>query len=150
MSFPVNLLPVQIHLVSAKDPGGKFIVDALSTDGGGIPRNTMVRHALDLVRLGVLTPLEMAQKLSARTAEMLGLKTKGTLSVGADADVTVLDPREGRACLGIAGGRIIMVQGRVVGTGGTLITTQKGLSRVKEWGLPIQVMDPTEALPHKA
>ena len=150
LSFPVNLLPVQIHLASAKDSKGEFIVDALSTDGGGIPRNTMVRHAFDLVRLGVLTPLEMAAKLSTRTAEMLGLKSKGTLSLGADADITVVDPQEGKACLGIAGGRIIMVEGRVVGTGGTLITTEKGVSRVKEWGLPYQVMNTSDALPRKA
>ncbi|MCX7788897.1 MAG: amidohydrolase family protein [Spirochaetes bacterium] len=149
MSFPVNLLPVQIVLASAKDSNGSFIVDAFSTDGGGIPRNTMVRHALDLVRLGVLSPLEMAQKLSTRTAIMLGLKSKGTLSVGADADVTVLDPQVGRACLGIAGGQIIMVEGRVVGRGGTLITSAKGVEKVKEWGLPFQIMDPAEALPRK-
>ena len=150
LSFPVNLLPVQIHLASAKDSEGAFIVDAFSTDGGGIPRNTMVRHALDLVRLGVLNPLEMARKLSTRTAEMLGLKSKGTLSEGFDADITVVDPQAGKASLGIACGRIIMVEGRVVGRGGTLITTEKGVSEVKEWGLPYQVMDPAEALPRKA
>ncbi len=149
LSFPVNLLPVQISLASAKDSNGSFIVDAFSTDGGGIPRNTMVRHALNLVRLGVLTPLEMAYKVSTRAAEMLGLKSKGTLSVGADADVTVLDPEQGKACLGIASGRIIMVEGRVVGTGGTIITMVKGLEKVKEWGLPVKTMDPAEALPRK-
>jgi N-acyl-D-aspartate/D-glutamate deacylase len=110
----------------------------------------MVRHALDLVRLGVLNPLEMARKLSTRTAEMLGLKSKGTLSEGFDADITVVDPQAGKASLGIACGRIIMVEGRVVGRGGILITTEKGVSKVKEWGLPYQVMDPAEALPRKA
>ena len=149
LSFPVNLLPVQIYLATAKNPRGSFLVDAFSTDGGGIPRNTMVRHAFELVLLGLLSPLEMAYKLSTRTAVMLGLKSKGALSPGADADVTVLDPQKGKACLGISGGKIIMIEGRVVGTGGTIITTEKGLAKVKEWGLPYQVMDPSEALPRK-
>lgn len=45
----------------------------------------------ELVRPGVLTPLQMAEKMSYNPARVLGCD-KGTLAVGAAADVTVIDP----------------------------------------------------------
>ena len=46
----------------------------------------------ELVRPGYLTPLQLAEKMSANPARILGIP-KGTLAVGSAADVTVIDPR---------------------------------------------------------
>ena len=78
----------------------------------------MVRQGIELVKMGVLSPGDLARKLSSNTARMLGLIHKGHLSVGADADISVLDPVKGRAYMGIAAGKIIMIDGTVVGRGG--------------------------------
>ncbi|OPX86785.1 MAG: Dihydroorotase [Pelotomaculum sp. PtaB.Bin104] len=45
----------------------------------------------ELVATGILTPLEAVAKLSFNPAKILGLP-KGTLAVGADADITIIDP----------------------------------------------------------
>jgi dihydroorotase len=45
-----------------------------------------------LVQPGHLDWFQAIQKLSTNPARVLGLKQKGTLSVGADADITVIDP----------------------------------------------------------
>lgn len=47
----------------------------------------------ELVRPGYLTPLQLAEKMSANPARILGID-KGTLAVGSIADVTVIDPEE--------------------------------------------------------
>ncbi len=44
-----------------------------------------------LVQTGVLTWLQAIDKLSTKPAQVIGL-SKGTLAIGADADVTVIDP----------------------------------------------------------
>lgn len=48
----------------------------------------------ELVHTGLLTPLQMAEKMSGNPAEILGLKDRGTLREGAEADVVVIDPDE--------------------------------------------------------
>lgn len=150
VSFPVNVPAVQVSVASMKHESGAFIVDALSTDGGGIPRNTMVRQGLDLVRYGALTPAEFVIKASTNAARMLGLKGKGHLSVGADGDVTVIDPGASKAHMGIAAGDIIMLDGVVLGTKGTFITNPEGEARVKQSGLKCLVVDGEEVLSKKA
>ena len=45
----------------------------------------------ELVAAGVLTPLEAIRKLTLNPARILGI-AKGTLDIGADADLTVIDP----------------------------------------------------------
>lgn len=45
----------------------------------------------ELVRTGILTPLQMAEKMSYNPAKVLGID-RGTLAVGAAADVTVINP----------------------------------------------------------
>ncbi|HIW20938.1 MAG TPA: dihydroorotase [Candidatus Dorea intestinavium] len=44
-----------------------------------------------LVRPGIISPLMMAEKMSYNPAKILGIK-KGDLSVGRDADITIIDP----------------------------------------------------------
>lgn len=47
----------------------------------------------ELVRGGWLTPYELIEKMTANPAKVLGIH-KGTLSVGADADITIIDPKK--------------------------------------------------------
>lgn len=148
--FPVNVSAVQVSVACMKDKTGRFIVDAISTDGGGIPRNTMVRQGLDLVRYGALTAGEFVTKTSTNAAAMLGLPSKGHLSVGADADITVIDPQSSRASMGIAGGEIIMLDGVVLGSKGTIITTSVGEESVRKHGLKYLLADGKQALRRKA
>ncbi|MGI6129389.1 MAG: hypothetical protein ACOYEO_04765 [bacterium] len=43
--------------------------------------------------------------------------------------------------LGVALGKIIMVNGVVIGSGGTLLTTETGERNIRETGLNYQVVD---------
>jgi hypothetical protein len=150
LSFPVNIPEVQLSLAVMKDQGGNFIVDALSTDGGGIPRNTMIRHGMYLVKMGALTPENFVRKTSTNAAKMLGLEGKGRLSPGADGDITVIDPDRGKAFMGIALGKVIMVDGIVTGNGGTIITTFEGEESVHGTGVDYAVVDIGGALRKKS
>lgn len=123
VSFPVNLRSNAFLTATEKDKDRNFIVTAISTDGGGIPRNFLLSHGLSLVRFDALTLFEFVLKCAWNPAQMLGLHQKGHLGVGADADVVVVDPNNHQAMLTIAGGRIVMIDGIVTGSGGTLITS---------------------------
>jgi len=59
---------------------------------GIVGLETTIPLTMSLVREGVLTPLEMVARLSTAPAKILGLSRKGSLSVGMDADVTIIDP----------------------------------------------------------
>ena len=50
-------------------------------------------HVSELVNTGILTPMQMAEKMSFNPARILGID-RGTLCEGAQADVTVIDPEE--------------------------------------------------------
>ena len=53
--------------------------------------------ATELISAGVIGWNEIARAMSQRPAEILGLN-KGTLSEGADADITIIDPNEKWVC----------------------------------------------------
>jgi hypothetical protein len=141
LSFPVNPPVTSLIMATAKDGDGRFIVDAISTDGGAIPRNTIVEQGLPLVRFGALRLEEFVRKTSINPAAMLGVSSKGHLGAGADADITVLDLDAGRAVLGIAGGDLIMVDGVPVGRGARFLTTPDGASFLRERGQPVRLVD---------
>lgn len=141
LSFPVNSPEIQIALATLKNNKNVFYVDALSTDGGGIPRNTMIRQGLSLVQFGAFTPSDLTRKLSTNAAAMLGLKSKGHLTQGADGDITILDPTKGKAYMSVVAGKIVMLDNIVLGKGGTIITTTKGKEKVESAGLPVFVND---------
>ncbi len=145
MSFPVNLPTSAFRLTTAKNDADEFIVDAVSTDGGSLPRNVAIRTTMALAQFGALTPLEAAAKLSWTPARMLGLTNKGHFSEGADADVSVLDPEVNRPVMGFVAGRLIMLHGHVVGSGGTLLVMQEGERTARNSGLPYQVIDLSES-----
>lgn len=141
MSFPVNLPSSAFTLTTAKDDEGRFIVDAVSTDGGSHPRNVAIQTTMALVQFGALTPLEMADKLSFTPARMMGLTNKGHLTPGADADITVLDPDRNVPAMSYVAGKMIMNRGELTATGGTLLVTPDGERAAKQTGIPHQVVD---------
>lgn len=138
VSFPVNDTAAMHILASAKMPDGEFVVDAISTDGGAIPRNVQLERGSALVKLGALTWPELVKKLTYNPARMFGFTHKGSVSEGFDGDVTVVDPVSGKPYLAVSRGQIIMIDGIVVGKGGFLLTTEKGLKKAEELGIPAE------------
>jgi hypothetical protein len=141
ISFRVNVPSSTFLCATLKDEDGKFIVDAISTDGGSIPRNVTVESGLSLVKYGALTLKEFVEKTSINPARMFGMASKGHLGEGADADMTVLDLERGKAVMGIAKGEVIMIDGVVIGKAGTIVTTKAGESSVESKGLRYDVID---------
>jgi len=91
-----------------------------------------------------LTLKEFALKTSYNPSRMFGMVSKGHLGVTMDADVTVLNLDHGRAVMGLALGKVIMVDGLVVGNRGTILTTEKGVAAVTAARLPYQTIDLNE------
>jgi predicted amidohydrolase len=141
VSFRVNPPEPRLRLATAKRSDGEFVVDCISTDGGGIPRNVIVDMGLSLVNLQALTLAEFVRKTSINPARILGLTSKGRLAVGSDADITVLDVAAGKAVLSLANGSVIMYHGHVCGRGGRMITTAAGRETVEAAGLAPLVVD---------
>lgn len=141
VSFKVNPAEPRFRLAVAKRPSGQFVVDSISTDGGGIPRNVIVEMGLALVELQALTLKEFVQKSSYNPARVLGLTNKGQLKIGADADITVVDVPARTATLGMVAGQVIMHKGFVCGKGTRLITTVRGAAAVRKQGLEPIVVD---------
>lgn len=115
VSFPVNSVAACCALALARNRSNEFVIDILSTDGGQIPRNTLVKAGLSLVRAGGWSIAEFIQKTAIRPARAFGLDGKGHLGPGADADVTVLDLERGYATLSVSAGCVIMREGRALG-----------------------------------
>lgn len=143
VSFPVNDTTSMHILATARmDDRSEFVVDAISTDGGAIPRNVQLERGSALVRLGALTWPELAKKLTLNPARMFGFEHKGALAEGFDADITAVDPKTGRAHLGISRGQIIMVDGIVIGKGGHLLAaTAEGAKNAKAKGVSAEAVD---------
>lgn len=134
VSFPVNPSEPRLRLATAK-ADGRFVVDALATDGGGIPRNVIVEMGLALVRLQAWTLNDFVEKTSRVPARALGLANKGHLGPGADADITVLDPGRMVPRMSFVAGELIMSEGVVLGRGTRLITTPLGQDAAQEAGI---------------
>ena len=145
ISFPVNVPASTFLCATRKDESGRFIVDGISTDGGSIPRNVSVTSGLALVRYGALTLEEFVRKVTVNPAKMYGMLSKGHLGEGADADTTVLDLERGEAVMAIAKGKLIMINGVVVGEGGTIVTTKAGAESVENAGLKTDIVDLEES-----
>jgi hypothetical protein len=141
VSFPVNERSTAFLMATEKDEQGHFIVTALSTDGGGIPRNFLLSHGLSLVRFDALTLQEFVHKCCWAPAQMVGLHNKGHLAPGADGDLVVVDPKSHQALLTIAGGKVVMINGVVIGTGGTIITTAQGKKNLKGRNVAVEAVD---------
>lgn len=145
ISFPVNPPLPRLMLAAAKKPGGRFVVDALATDGGGIPRNFTVSAGLRLVELEVLTLAEFVLKACTVPARLLGLPGKGHLGEGADADIAVVDAAAAEVRTTIAAGQVVAHHGVVLGRSTRFITTERGRRAVEAAGLQAVVTDLAES-----
>jgi hypothetical protein len=134
ISFPVNPPGSAISIALAKKDK-EFVVTALSTDGGAIPRNTTVEQGLALVEFGALSLDDFVRKACLNAARMFGLKSKGHLGPGADADVTIIDPAQRKATWVFANGQVVVRSGAVVGKGGRVATTPRGLPFLQGEGI---------------
>lgn len=142
VSFPANLASVAAAcLVERRTVGGKPLIELAATDGGGFPRNGLIQKLLPFYRMGYLTLEEVVAKCSVNPARVFGLHSKGNLGIGADADISVIDLSNLDAVMSLAGGKRIMDHGKVVGTGGTLLTTQAGIRMAEEKQIRYQAVD---------
>lgn len=141
-SFNINPPIPRILLAQAKRDDGAFVVDAISTDGGCIPRNVILSQGLSLVKLDVLSLSEFAQKTSLNPARMLRLTTKGHLSVGADADITVYDYATQTPKASFVDGRKVLWNGEIVAKSASVICTERGRKAIEARGMKAVVVDP--------
>ncbi|WP_257350692.1 amidohydrolase family protein [Pseudalkalibacillus decolorationis] len=142
ISFPVNLPTTAVACaVERVKPAGDFVIGLTSTDGGGIPRNNLVKRILSLYQLGYLSLEDIVTKISLNPAKMFGLVNKGHLGVGADADITVIDIDKSEAVMSFVGGNMNMKDGIVLGKGGRLLVTDAGIKSAKRAELDYQVVD---------
>jgi adenine deaminase len=146
MSFPVNRADTAFQLTAARRGDGSFIVDAIASDVGVLPRNVNIEQAMSMARFGGLTPLEMAEKLSYNSARMIRLERKGRISPGMDADLTIIDPRQGRAVMSFVAGKMVMLEGQAVGKAGKLLITEAGERAAEEYELPYELIDLSKSL----
>lgn len=141
-SFNINPPLPRIQLAQARRDDGSFVVDAISTDGGCIPRNVILSQGLSLVKLDVLTLSEFVQKTSLNPARMLRLTNKGHLSVGADADITVYDLATQTPVASFVAGQKVLFEGRMMSKGATVICTERGQKAIEARGMRAVVVDP--------
>jgi hypothetical protein len=134
VSFPVNPPGAAIGIALARKDGD-FVVTALSTDGGAIPRNTTVEQGLALVAFGALTLDDFVRKACLNAARMFGLESKGHLGSGADADVAIIDLARRKPTWVFANGQVIVRSGTVVGRGGRMATTPRGVAFLESEGI---------------
>lgn len=138
-SFPVNPARSRFLVAQAKREDGSFAVDCFSTDGGTYPRNVIVENGLLLVQFGAITMAEFVVKSSLNAARALGLPGKGHLGIGADGDVSVLDFERKKAFATVAGGKVIMKDGALLGRGTTIICDARGEAWLKSCGIACRV-----------
>lgn len=141
-SFNINPPLPRIALAQAKRDDGSFVVDAISTDGGCIPRNVILSQGLSLVKLDILSLSEFAQKTSLNPARMLRLENKGHLSINADADITVYNLETQTPVASFIGGRKVLFNGELVSKGATVICTEHGKNAIEARGMKAIVVDP--------
>ncbi|MBA7578642.1 amidohydrolase [Candidatus Atribacteria bacterium 1244-E10-H5-B2] len=144
--FPINRRRSAQVCATERDKKGNFVIDAISSDGGVIPRNCILSHGLPLVRFCALTLSELVQKISLTPSRMLGLKNKGHLSIGADADITIFDPDDAKVEIVLIKGKACMVSGIIFNNPGTLIVTQRGANRFKKQEIPLEVINLEDSL----
>lgn len=150
ISFDVNPELPRYWLATAKRDDGKFVVDAISTDGGGIPRNYILKYGLSLVKFNALSLDEFVLKASVNPGKIIGFTNKGHLGEGADADITVFDYDHQEAYMSIGSGEVIMYRGMVCGAGCNIATvTEAGARHVSDYNLKPIMIDVKEGAFYK-
>jgi hypothetical protein len=141
-SFPVNNPVAMLACATHRRPGGAFTVNAISTDGGFIPRNVMMENGIRLAQMRYLDLNDVVAKCTIAPARMLGLSGKGHLGVGADGDVSLFYPLCGEAKFTIVGGRVCMAAGICAsGPATAIFTSGQGRKAVKATGVNCIVPD---------
>ena len=148
-AFPVNDREVAFLCGTSKNEAGEYIIDAVATDGGGIPRNFLLENGLLLVDWGAWSMDDFVRKTSFIPSRMLGLTEKGHLTPGADGDITVFDPVTRRALLTVVGGKVVWGGNALLGGGGTLICLKEGRGAAERRGLPFKTVDLEESMLYK-
>lgn len=149
VSFAVNPSEPRLRLATARTAERGFVVDALATDGGGIPRNVIIDMGLSLVRLDAISIEDFVVKSSVTPARILGLTSKGHLGPGADADITIIDVERQRPVASFVAGEPVLCNGRVVGTGTRLITTPQGHKAAVAHGIAGPIVELGKMLPDR-
>jgi hypothetical protein len=91
----IHSIPEDIVKLAVADPTVMIASDGIMDEGKGHPRaaGSYARVLGRYVReQKALTLMDALRKITAMPADRLGIKTKGRLAVGADADITVFDP----------------------------------------------------------
>jgi formylmethanofuran dehydrogenase subunit A len=73
---------------------------------------------------------------------MFGLKSKGNLGCGADADVAMIEPAQRKATWVFANGQVVVRSGTVVGNGGRVATTPRGVPFLQSEGIECVIAAP--------
>ncbi len=145
VSFAVNLRSSAMICATEKKNDNTFVVDAISSDGGAIPRNFILSQGMLLVHFGALTLAELVLKASYNPARMFGFNTKGHLTAGADADLTILHPRTGDVQITIIDGSFAMAGGIPLNRPGRILTTKRGIEALDRQRIPYKAIDLKES-----
>lgn len=139
--FPVNSAISRMMLAQGKRDDGSFVVDAMSTDGGCIPRNVIIQMGLALVDFGALSLPEFVMKSSLSAARHLRLFDRGHFSEGATADITIVNENTHQAVETLIDGKVNMKNGVLYGNDCRFITTESGNRHLHDLGYETIVID---------
>lgn len=145
ISFKVN--PITSRIACAIDRmDDDFTVTAISTDGGAIPRNSILDKGLLLVELGALTLNELSLKTSLNPAKMLGLHSKGLIKESYDADIIVVDKDTRKPVYTIIEGSIASKDGHLMDSKGKLLILKNAEDNIRKRNIDYQLIDLRESL----
>ena len=120
--FPVNSRSAQVILATSKGRDRDFVVDALASDGGGIPRNVTLDEGLRLVEMGLLALADFVRKACEYPARrILRCDDIGVIREGARADLVMVDAATRKAALVIARGEVLLESGTLRTGAATLV-----------------------------
>src|SRR6185369_106560 len=91
----IHSIPEEVVRTAMSNPMVMIASDGIMQEGKGHPRaaGTYARVLGRYVReQRVMSMMDALRKMTVMPADRLGLKSKGRLAVGADADITVFDP----------------------------------------------------------
>jgi len=145
ISFPANIPTVGVACATEKN-NNDFLIKLSSTDGGGIPRNNLIKRMMSLFHLGYLSLEDIVNKISLSPAKMFGLENKGHLSIGADADITVVDISKSESTMSFINGEMNMKKGMLYRKGGKILITEKAEKMSVEKELDYQVINLNNSL----
>jgi hypothetical protein len=141
LSFSVNNRVSALVSANHKNSKGTFTVEAISSDGGAIPRNYILTYGMHLVKFGALSLNDLVKKTSYNPAQLFGFVNKGHLSPGADADIALVDANTGEAKTTIIGGKVAMAGGIPIAGIGRVLTTERGAPYLKNKQVPHEIID---------